>query len=243
VSRLDLGRPRDITALFGDSLRAYGRHFATFIAISAAIVVPVKVAIAGIGLEQLTASYDASPPAVDAILPALVTYLVVSPLLTAAVLHALRALASGERPRAGPALVAGVEAFAPVFFAVVLAALGIAAGLVLIVPGIYLLVRWYFVAPVVVVERVGALAALRRSGELVRGHWWRTLGILLLTNLAAALPALVIAVPFDVLAAEAGREAWSLAGSVLAEALIAPFTVLVATLLFYDLRVRSVSAA
>lgn len=241
MSRLELARTRDITALFGDSLRAYGRHFGAFFAVAVAVVVPVQLIVAGVGLEQLSAPYDESPPLADTVVPTLVSYLVVVPLLTAALLQALGRLAGGERPRAVPALLAGLEAFTPVFFAVLLAALGVAAGLVLIVPGIYLIVRWYFVAQVAAAERTGAVAALRRSWELVQGNWWRTLGIVVLANLAALVPALLIAVPFEAAAARAERELWSLTGSMLAEALTAPFTVLVANLLYYDLRARSVS--
>jgi hypothetical protein len=241
VTRLELARPRDITALFGDSLRAYGSHFGTFFVVALAIIVPVQLIVAGIGLEQLSAPYDESPALVESLLPTVVSLLVVVPLLTAAVLQALGRIASGERPRARPALLAALEAFTSVFFAVLLASLGVALGLVLIVPGVYLIVRWYFVAQVVVAERTGTVPALRRSWELVQGNWWRTFGILVLSNLAALVPALIVTVPFEQLAARAERKLWSLTGSMLAEALTAPFTVLVATLLYYDLRARSVS--
>ena len=66
-----------------------------------------------------------------------------------------------------------------------LAALGILLGLLLIVPGIYLFVRWYFVPQAVVLEGAHGAGALRASGRLVEGAWWRTLGLIVLVNLVA----------------------------------------------------------
>lgn len=50
-------------------------------------------------------------------------------------------------------------------------ALPTAAASVLVVPGLWLLTRWSLFAPVIVREYLGPLAALRRSNELVRGHF------------------------------------------------------------------------
>ncbi|CAB9505208.1 expressed unknown protein [Seminavis robusta] len=50
--------------------------------------------------------------------------------------------------------------------------LGVMVGCILLyVPGVYLMVRWFLVNPVIVVEGLGAMAALKRSGELVSGSW------------------------------------------------------------------------
>ena len=118
-----------------------------------------------------------------------------------------------------------------------MAALGIALGLLaLILPGIYLLVRWYFVSQAVVVERLRGVDALRRSGELVQDAWWRTFAIVVLVNVAAAIPGVLILAPLDAAAEAADRQLVSLAGSIAAEILTMPFVALVSTLLFYDLR-------
>jgi hypothetical protein len=239
VSGLELARPRDISALFGDSLRVFGRHALTFLALSAAIVVPVELIVSGIGLEQLTASYDRSPPAVEQIIPTAVSFLVVAPLITATCIYALRDVAAGERPRPGQAITSGFEAFTPIFFAIVLAALGIALGLLLlIVPGIYVAVRWYFVPQSVVVENARGAAALTASGATVQGFWWRTLGIVVLANLAAALPGLILVGPFSAIADSSDRAVWSLVGQMAAEIVTAPFVAIVSTLLYFDLRAR-----
>jgi hypothetical protein len=239
VSRLELERPRDIPTLFRDALVVYGTNLPAFLGISAAIVVPVQLIVSGIGLEQLTASYDKSPPPVEAIVPTAVSFLIIAPLVTAACIHALRAVAQAGSPRAGTALVEGLEAFRPLFFAILLEAGGIAIGLAaLVLPGVYLTVRWFFVPQAVVLEGKRGVQALRRSGEMVGGLWWRTFGIVILANLAATLPGFFLTAPFAALAEHAGREVYALAGSMAAEVVTAPFVALLSTLLYYDLRAR-----
>jgi len=50
-------------------------------------------------------------------------------------------------------------------------ALPTAVASVLVIPDIWLMTRWSLFAPVIVGELLGPLAALRRSNELVRGHF------------------------------------------------------------------------
>ena len=49
-----------------------------------------------------------------------------------------------------------------------------------VVAGLYLFVRWLVTTPVIVVERLGVFAALRRSTSLSENHRWAILGLLLL---------------------------------------------------------------
>src|SRR2546430_16884987 len=71
----------------------------------------------------------------------------------------------------------GLEAFRPVFGALVIAAAGVVLGLfVFILPGIWLFVRWAFVPQAVVLDGRRGVAALQRSAELVTGSWWRGFG-------------------------------------------------------------------
>ena len=96
-----------------------------------------------IGLEMLTGATTSSPTLAETAVPTVVALPRGGPdhhrdLHLRAALDRRRASA----PSAGQALVSGFEAFTPLFFAVLLAAIGIALGfLLLIVPGIYLAVR------------------------------------------------------------------------------------------------------
>ena len=63
----------------------------------------------------------------------------------------------------------------------------IAAGLVLLVaPGLFVLVRWSVIVPVIVVEGRGMREAFRRSNALVRGHSWTVLCALLIILVVSA---------------------------------------------------------
>jgi hypothetical protein len=239
VSWLELRRPRDISALFGDALRAYWRHAGAFLLVSATIVIPADLIVRGVGMHQLSGPYDDSPTLPETLVPGALSFLVVAPLVTATCIYALRDVAAGTRPRAGRALASGLEAFRPIFLAVLLAALGIGLGLLLLViPGIYLVVRWYFVPQAVVLEQAQGPGALGASGRVVEGFWWRAFGIVVLTSLAGTLPSFVLITPFAAIAKSADRALWSLIGQMAAETVTTPFVALVSTLLYFDLRSR-----
>jgi hypothetical protein len=239
VRALELREQRDVGALFRDSLAVFGRHFWLFIALSAAVVIPAELIVEGIGLEMLTGSYDPSPSVADAAVPGIVEFLVVRPIIAAICIYALHQIAAGERPRAGQVFVAGFEAFTPLFAAVALAAVGIALGFVaLILPGIYLTVRWFFVPQVVVIEGVRGTRALSRSGVLVTGYWWRTFALALLAYVAIAIPGFLLLAPFAAIAESTDRAVWALVGSAVTTSITAPLVALYSTLLYYDLLAR-----
>ena len=236
--RLELLRPRDLGGLFGDTFNAYFGNLWSFLAIGAAVVVPVELVVSGLGLGQLTGGYEKHTALAESVIAAAEAYLVIGPLVSAMVVHALLALADGRRPSTTAAIVSGLEAFTPVFAAVLMAAVGIVAGFLLIVVGIWLLVRWYFVPQAVVVDGRRGAAALQRSAELVTGSWWRVLAIVILAALAAAVPASLIQIPFDAWAKSADSAALTLAGQIVSSVLTTPFAALLLTLLYFDLLAR-----
>jgi uncharacterized protein UPF0259 len=114
----------------------------------------------------------------------------------------------------------------------IIAGLGEALGLVLlIVPGLILLTLWAVSAPVVVLERPGAVRALGRSRDLVRGNGWAVFAVVLL--FAVILFALGFA------AAAAAASAGSAAGlvaQVVVNVLAAPLVALASAVLYFELR-------
>ncbi|HLM08075.1 MAG TPA: hypothetical protein VK307_00090 [Thermoleophilaceae bacterium] len=239
MRQLELREQRDVGRLFGDALAVYRRYLWLFILLSAAVVIPADLIVEGIGLELLTSSYDESPGITETVVPTIVEFLVVTPIIAAICIYALRQIAAGDQPSAGQVFVAGFEAFTPLFGAVLLAAVGIALGLVLlIVPGIYLAVRWYFVPQAVVIEGARGAGALSRSGEVVQGFWWRTLGLVLLANVAIAIPGLILVLPFTAIAESTDRALWVMVGSAITTSVTTPFVALYSTLLYYDLLAR-----
>ena len=237
--RLDLLRPRDIGGLFRDSWGAYARHFSAFVAIGAAVVIPVELVVSGIGLGQLSGGYPPTGTGAELGVSLAEGYLLVGPLVTAMVIHALLAVADGRRPRPGAAITSGLEAFRPIFIAVLIGAAGVVLGFAaLILPGIWLLVRWYFAPQAVVVDGRRNIGALERSAELVTGSWWRVLGVIVFATIAAGIPGTVIQVPFNLWANSADSSAIWLIGQMVASALTAPFEALILTLLYFDLLAR-----
>jgi len=85
--------------------------------------------------------------------------------------------------------------------------LGYLGGLMLcIVPGIIFFVFWLVAAPALVLERIGPIAAMRRSWHLVSGSWWRVFGIYLLTTLLVGVVASVISTPLTVITASSSLD-------------------------------------
>jgi hypothetical protein len=119
----------------------------------------------------------------------------------------------------------------PLVGAGILAALGIVVGFVLfIVPGLILLTLWAVIAPVIVIERAGALAAFGRSRELVRGNGWQVFGVIaVLVLLALLLSALVGA------AAASGNESLRIFLNIVVSVLTAPLVALAAGVLYFRL--------
>jgi hypothetical protein len=239
---IELDRPRDAGALLRDALVVYIRHFWTFLALGALVVVPSELIVGGVGMEQLSSGYDDSLSFAEAAIPAAVSYLVVAPLITAICIYALQSVADGGSAGAREAVVRGFESFSPIFFAVLLAALGTLLGAVLIVPGIYLFVRWYFVPQAVVMERARGAAALRASGRVVEGSWWRTFALIVLVNVIALMVVIVVGSPFTAAADNADRAVWAMVGQIVAGTITQPFGALFSTLLWYDLRARKRAA-
>lgn len=239
---LELERPRDISELFGTSFRVYWANLGRLIAIAAAVSAPVNVIVLGIGLEELSSGYDASPSAGESVVLFL-TPLLTTPLITAMTVVLLLDLRDGREPSARAAIQRGLDLFAPLLVAEILVVAGMTAGLLLLVlPGIYVAVRWYFVPQAVVVDDVRASRALGRSGELVEGSWWRVFRIVILITVIGGVTSLALTVPLGLAADAADRAALSLLGQILSETLIAPFGAVAATLLYFDLRARARAA-
>src|SRR5215212_1674746 len=66
--------------------------------------------------------------------------------------------------------------------------LATAATVLLVVPGVWLYTRWSLAVPVICKEDMGAVASLKRSSVLVRGHFWFVLGTATLAFVSEEVP-------------------------------------------------------
>ncbi|WP_052848404.1 DUF7544 domain-containing protein [Streptomyces avicenniae] len=69
-----------------------------------------------------------------------------------------------------------------------------------VVVGIWLWIQFSLAAPVLMLERQGVTAALRRSWKLVSGSWWRVFGIQLLMMLILAVVSGIVEFPVSAIA-------------------------------------------
>jgi hypothetical protein len=153
-------------------------------------------------------------------------------------LAVLLVVGAGEGSLNPGAAVAASVALALLFMAVVFA-VAIATALVL--------VRFVFFVQAVVVEGRGPVDALRRSWRLVRGSYWRVLGIMfllllllyILVGLPTGIASVVIQLVFpDPVRHFALRQSLSTLIGYLSQIVVLPLQLVAYTLLYYDLRVR-----
>lgn len=79
-----------------------------------------------------------------------------------------------------------------IWLAILAGALLTIAFILLVIPGIFLLVAWVLAVPVLMFEGIAGLGALRRSHELVRGHWWATFGALFVAVICIIAMSIVV---------------------------------------------------
>lgn len=129
------------------------------------------------------------------------------------------------RPRLPALIVAGV-----------LAAIGIGIGfLLLIIPGLYLLTRWFLIVPVIVLEGRSAGESFSRSSELVKGNGWSVLGLILVTLVGLAIAGAIVGGLVGAVIGFLGTFLSTWLTSIVVNSLIAPFVALAWTVAYYRL--------
>ncbi|GAA3177330.1 MULTISPECIES: hypothetical protein [Streptomyces] len=140
---------------------------------------------------------------------------------------------------------------APAGFA--LGTLGLLAGGAL---AVWLWVRFSLAPPALMLEKQGVLASMRRSAKLVRGSWWRILGIQLLMYVIVGVIEFVVQIPVTLIAfiidgdgllnwmsGPTEATGWTFLtllgiGAVIGSALTFPLSAGVTALLYMDQRIR-----
>ncbi|WP_327236374.1 hypothetical protein OG349_22850 [Streptomyces sp. NBC_01317] len=134
--------------------------------------------------------------------------------------------------------------------------LAILGGLVALVVISWLMVRYALASPALMLERQGIAASLRRSAKLVKGSWWRIFGIQSLTLLLTFLVAMIVSIPFAIIALAADGSGidglvsgstpeygWTYlvitgVGAVISSSITYPISAGVTVLLYVDQRIR-----
>jgi hypothetical protein len=114
----------------------------------------------------------------------------------------------------------------------ILAGLGIALGLVLlIVPGLFLLTIWSLIVPTIVLEGKSAGESFGRSRELVKGNGWSVFGVIAITIGAVIVASIVVSLltfwlPDDV---------DTFVSDLISNTLVVPFVAVAWTLMYFAL--------
>jgi hypothetical protein len=238
TERLALDRPRDLGELIGLTLALFARHFSVFYTLALIVVTPYVLLVDGVWGRALSDGSSANVPLAGGV-SALVGSLIAQPLITAMHVRVVMELGEGRLPTVNEALRAGLQVFPAAAFAVLLFTLGVSLGVIcLVIPGIWLGVRWYFAAQAVVVDGRHGPGALARSAEIVKGQWWTTAGRILLIALLAAILGGIISQVLRGIADSANSPALYVIGLILGQAAAASIGALGGTLLFFDRRAR-----
>jgi hypothetical protein len=169
--------------------------------------------------------------------------LVTGPLIAGAVSRVVAASYVGDVLGPGDALRTTARRLLPLLAASILVLLAELVGIVLcIVPGLLLFALYTAVTPAMMIEGLGPIEGMRRSWRLLKPRMWAVLGISILARLIAAFLGNVLgALPTVMATLLGGSFAWLFValGSILSSLVSAPIVAIVATLLYFDGRIRT----
>ncbi|MBW3561234.1 MAG: hypothetical protein KY437_01930 [Actinobacteria bacterium] len=217
-------RERGIGELLDASIKLYRAHWQVFMGVVAIVVVP---------LTFLLNALAASGNWLALGLVTVVNFFVLTPMLAAAIVKASADAYLGSDPG-----IAGTYRYAfgrigPLLLVILLMTIGILLGFIaLIIPGLILLVRWYFAPTIVVVEDERGTDAIKRAWRLSSGHFWKIVGTVLLAGILAGIVATIISLPFQ------GPYVIRSLGESIASVITQPFTSIVGVMLYFDMRIR-----
>ena len=159
---------------------------------------------------------------------------IISAALQAAILRAAAQATIGDPVDPEESYRFGFKRLGSVFLVSLLVGLAVAGGFILLViPGIIFLVLFSVSVPVLIVENRRGRAAMSRSWNLAKGHFWHALGVILVAAIITGVISGIIG--------SIGGSAWVVRWifTAIAQILTAPFSALVSVLLYLDLRARS----
>lgn len=235
---IDLERPRSIPRLLGATVELYIRVPILFLALAAVVVVPYALLILLVtGNGPLTAG---SHGLVITAVITLADSFLVTPLISALHVQAVREVGDGGRPRIISTFRRSISTLPVVALATGLSWIGILLGTIaLIVPGLMLWARWAVVAQTASLDGGGWTDALRRSADLTDGYRRHAIGLIALLGVISFIPTLALGAAF-------GHETTTVASFTSYTALqivLRSFEALATAVLYFDLKSRARAVA
>lgn len=230
-------KPRSAPQLIGETFRLYRRYPLLFLILAAGVVVPYRlIVLAATGAGPYTESSLATG---TSLLLTVIAWVVIDPLVSALHVHGVADVEAGQVPQIGAVARRGLAVLPLVVAAAIMSGLAIVGGfLLLVLPGLYLLLRLVVVAQAAAIERETWMDALRRSWALSDGS------VLHIVYFYLCVGAITVAfsLPVNALLSDA-TTVGSFAIGVGVQVLILSFTALATALLYFDLRSRRAAAA
>ena len=155
-------------------------------------------------------------------------------MLQAAILRAAAQATIGDPVDPQESYRFGFKRLGSVILVSVLVGLAVIGGLILLViPGLIFLFFLSVSVPVLIVENRRGTDAMSRSWNLVKGHFWHVVGVIVVAGLITGVISSIIGA--------IGGNVWVVRWifSAIGSIITAPFTALVSVLLYLDLRSRS----
>lgn len=190
-----------IGRVFGDTFNVFGRNFGLYIGLSlifSGLPTFIYQLVIGSQAQAAIASAETGAPQVFGTASFVagavffLVYLVLSLVQQAALVRATIQDLNGQQPTFSDALGRAIIFLLPIFGLTLVLWICIGVGLMLlIVPGLYLAVRWSAALPVLVQEQRGVFESLTRSSQLTAGNRWRIFGLLIVVVVAASILQLV----------------------------------------------------
>lgn len=240
--------PKTLGEILSAAFNLYKANAASLILIVAIVVVPltfISSLFSGVvfeGSKHTVVLFGQPVEVIDrsfgfflagALITALIS-VIISAVLQAAILRAAAQATIGDPVDPQESYRFGFKRLGSVILVSILVGLVVVGGFILLViPGLIFLVFLSVSVPVLIVENRRGRAALSRSWNLVKGHFWHAVGVIVVAGLITGIVGGIIG--------SIGGNAWVVRWifSSIGTIITAPFTSLVSVLLYLDLRSRS----
>jgi len=250
--------PMGLSDVLDGAFKLFKGNARSVILLTAAFAVPIQLLAAffqrdllgGAGISDLLndpstalASAEGGDTAgvAGALLTALATALVM-PVVAGAICRVVAASYLGEEMSPGDALRAVASRWWAFAVAWVLVHLLEAIGfLMLVLPGLMVMSLMVAVAPAIAIEGLGPIRGMKRSARLVRRRLFPVMGIALASGMLASAVGVALGFIPQTAAVFVGlRWGWPLLalGSIITGVVVTPFVAIVATLVYFDGRIR-----
>jgi hypothetical protein len=245
-------RPLSVSDLIDETFQIYRKNFLFLISIGAVLMVPMAVieVFQQVAVQERGTS-DFGFFIGSTVLVGFVRYIVYLGVLSA-MIYAVSEIRMGRKPSVSEAYSNGMERF-PAMVGVgllfLLLIVLISVTIIGIPVAIYLSVCWLLAFHVTVLENKGGWSSLARSRDLIKGQWWRVLGITVLVYMIVYVVDLVFSIPglafgFSSAFSDAGtsfRATTSAVGTIFGAVgtiVTGPIIYIAWLMLYYDLRAR-----